>query len=133
MRCLKPGRSHQFEQHRRALADAYAAAEIEEPAWVYEVYSGGPTESFQIWTAYRHIGQGSYGDISQLDLVPENRRRIEHALGAEGCALVADTAAASIRDSETTLFTVDPRSSYPPPEFALADPTFWNSGTPSWP
>jgi hypothetical protein len=119
---VKPGRLRQFEQHRKALALALAAAEIEHPVWVYEVYSGGRSQSFQVWTAYR--------DLAQLDLAHDNRARIEEALGAEGSEAAADAAAASIKDSLTTLFVVNPGASYMPPEITSAAPAFWSSTSP---
>ena len=73
---LRPGRVREFTEFRSEIATAYAAADVDGPVWVYEIYSGGPTNSFQIWTPYN--------SVAQLDLVPRIRKSVDKALGDAG-------------------------------------------------
>lgn len=122
---LRPGRSREFCRARRALADAFAKASIEEPAWVYEVYNGDATESFQIWRPYP--------SFTPLDGVPDARRRIDHALGETGVAQLAEDTATSVLRSASSFFGINPAASYVSTRLSAADPTFWTGTRASWP
>jgi hypothetical protein len=122
---LRPGRSREFARLRTALASAFTAANIEEPAWVYEVYSGEATESFIVWRPYP--------SFTPLDNVPEARRRIEQILGEAGVTHVAEDTASSILRSETTFFGINPAASYISTRLSTHDPRFWTGTRASWP
>ena len=122
---LRPGRVREFTEFRSEIATAYAAADVDGPVWVYEIYSGGPTNSFQIWTPYN--------SVAQLDLVPRIRKSVDKALGDAGRTRVAELAEASIAKSATAFLSISPGRSYTPPNLKAADPAFWKSTTRPFP
>ena len=122
---LRPGHGHEFAELRQAIATAYASANVDGPVWVYEIYSGESTDSFQIWTPY--------SSVTQLDLVRQIRKSVDQALGDTGRTRVAEMASASISESQTTLLAISPGATYAPPNLKAADPDFWNSRTRPFP
>jgi hypothetical protein len=122
---IKPGRSRDFARARATLASAYAKANVEETAWVYELYSGAETEGFQVWRPYP--------SFTPLDKLSEERARVEAALGEAGAAQIAETAAASIQQSLTSMFAINPGGSYVSSELSQHNPGFWGSLSPPWP
>ena len=116
---VRPGRLSEFGELQTKLAEAYAAASVEQPAWVYEVYFGGPATTFQIWRPY--------SSFSTLDQVPEMRRHVDRALGDDGRALVSDRSVAAIAESDITMYSINPGGTYISAEIADAAPQFWKS------
>jgi hypothetical protein len=122
---VRPGHEHEFEELRRLVTSAYGAAKIDGPVWVYEIYSGAPTGSFQIWTPIK--------SASELDQVTRIRGSVNKALGEAGRGQVAKLASSSIADSETALLSISPGRSYSPPNLKAADPDYWSSTTKPFP
>jgi hypothetical protein len=122
---IRPGRAREFARVRRALVDAFGAADIAEPAWVYEVHNGDTTDSFQVWRPYP--------SLSPLDRIAEDRQRIEKILGDAGVEKVAEDTAASVLRSETAFFGINPTASYVSTGLSKHDPHFWTGATAPWP
>jgi len=49
----------------------------------------------------------------------------EAAMGEEGMKKLSELSAAAIESSQTNLFAINPRMSYPADEWVKADPEFW--------
>jgi hypothetical protein len=49
----------------------------------------------------------------------------EAAMGEEGMKKLGELSARAIESSETNLFSINPRMSYPADEWIKADPDFW--------
>ncbi|MBZ5528962.1 MAG: hypothetical protein LAN71_13810 [Acidobacteriia bacterium] len=114
---VKPGHEMEFLQ----IAKAYkAAAEKDVPEGNWAMYSamyGGPSGSFVL---FEHSESGA-----ELDRQSAVEEKYMASMGGEGMKKIAELAAASIESSESNLFAVNPRMSYPPAEWVKSDPEFW--------
>ena len=62
---------------------------------------------------------------ADLDAEEGQGKQFEEALGAEGMKKMAELESACVESSQTNLFVIDPKMSYPPEAMVKADPDFW--------
>ncbi|MDP8979658.1 MAG: hypothetical protein M3O35_03590 [Acidobacteriota bacterium] len=124
---IKSGHGTEFAEVRKTLNAALAKMNVAAPAAVYTVASGAPAGTYIILRPA--------DSLKALDPGPPAAMTIQQAMGG-------DAAFASYRksnndlvvSSENTLFSFNPKMSYPPKRFVDADPDFWTpkaSATPA--
>jgi hypothetical protein len=86
------------------------------------------------WAAYQAIFGSPdttyivFNPLKSLDEVDKNfaaDKEFEAALGEEGGKKLSELSAAAIESSQTNLFAINPRMSYPADEWVAGDPQFW--------
>lgn len=114
---VRPGHEMEFLQ----IAKAYKAAadkDVPEGHWaLYAAAYGGPGGSFVLFSPSE--------SGAELDRQSEHGKAYMASMGAEGMKKIGELAAASIESSESNLFAVNPKMSYPPDEWVKSDPEFW--------
>ncbi len=115
---IKSGHGVEYAEVRKTLNAALTKMNVAAPAAVYAVASGAPAGTYIILRPA--------GSLKDLDAGPDPAMTIQQAMGG-------DAAFASYRksnndlvvSSENTLFSFNPKMSYPPKRFVDADPAFW--------
>jgi len=86
------------------------------------------------WAAYQAIFGSPdttyivFNPLKSLDEVDKNfaaDKEFEAALGEEGGKKLSELSAAAIESSQTNLFAINPRMSYPADDWVAGDPQFW--------
>jgi hypothetical protein len=92
------------------------------------------------WAAYSGIygnPDGTYlifNPMKSLEEVDKNwaaNKDFEAAMGEEGMKKLSELSAAAIDSSQTNLFAINPRMSYPAEPWVKADPEFWKAKAPA--
>ncbi len=115
---VRPGHEKDWE----TLVKMYTAAfeKIEGSHWdTFEAVYGTPGGTYIVITPMK--------SLSEVDHSFAQGKEFEAAMGKEGMKKFSELAAAAIESSQSNLFAINPRMSYPPDEWVKADPDFWKS------
>lgn len=107
---IRPGHQADFAEMRKIQRDAWEKAGYKGRRTVYAVVSGAPSGTYLVLR-----GMESLKDMDTGTGVPAG------GLGDRYTKLLQDT----LISSESTLFRVSPKMSYPPSEYITANPEFW--------
>jgi hypothetical protein len=85
------------------------------------------------WAMYRleYGGANSYvlfstdNGMADIDQGFAEGKKFREAMGEDGMKQMEELARAAIESSDSELFSINPRQSYPPEEWVKADPAFW--------
>jgi hypothetical protein len=114
---VKPGHYREWEELNKLYKAAYEKA-VPQGHWaVYEAGYGMPNGTYLFMTARK--------TASELDRGPEDEKATMAAIGEDGMKKLDELFAASVESSESQFFSFSPQMSYPPDEWAKADPDFW--------
>ncbi len=113
---IRPGRGEDFATMRKMLNSVWEKSENKQRRVVYSVTSGAPAGTYLILS----------GMVSLKSMDPARPAKSgAEAFGAEDWARYQKMQSDIMMNSESTLFSVSPKMSYPPKEFIEADPDFW--------
>jgi hypothetical protein len=113
---IRPGRAADFAEMRKLAMAALAKSGSKRRFVVYLVNSGAPTGTYLILSAV--------DSLKAMDPGP-NPMSMAEAFGAENQARYLKLQSEIVVSSESTLFTINPKTSNPPKEYVAADPDFW--------
>jgi hypothetical protein len=116
---VRPGKSSAFARGAKMFADAYEKSNIEQPWVVYEVVSGGPSETYLIFAEMNSLGI--------LDSEGEREEKITEAMGESTMKSLMDGTGEVFLSIERNLYAFNPKTSLVSEAFAAADPEFWGS------
>jgi hypothetical protein len=111
---IRPGRAADFAEMRKLAMAALAKSGSQRRFVVYLVTSGAPTGTYLILRA-----------LDSLKAMEPNPMSMAEAFGAENQARYLKLQSEIVVNSESTLFTINPKMSNPSKEYVAADPDFW--------
>jgi hypothetical protein len=114
---VRPGHDGDFSAWVKTLKDAYAKAKITLSWAVYQVTAGMPGPTYVAMIPMR--------SLEEMDAARKFQAAILEAEGEEGQKAIGKAASDGFNFVTQNLFAVSPKMSYPPKEWATADPGFW--------
>jgi len=120
---VRAGEGLAFLEMAKLLKGAAEKSNSNQPVVTYEVVSGGPGGTFFLMEPM--------ASLKSMDEDREHQQALFTAMGAEGAKQYIKASSESLSYGETMLFSINPKMSYPPKEWAAADPGFWGSKSPA--
>ena len=114
---VKPGYGRDFVEARKFVREAHEKAKVDEKWVFYEVVSGAPGGTYLMFSPMASMAEG--------DTDPHDKA-YQEAVGEAGRSRLREFQREGIQYSETMLFSVDPKMSYPPKAMVDRDPEFWS-------
>jgi hypothetical protein len=115
---IKYGRDADLAQLARLIIDGDEKSNNAQPVLTYQVVSGGQAGTFMLLSPM--------DSLARMDEAPARSAAARQAMGDRSRQHFDSLAPETIQSSESLLFAFDPKMSYVSPEFAAADPDFWN-------
>jgi|HubBroStandDraft_1064217.scaffolds.fasta_scaffold04976_8 hypothetical protein len=115
---VKYGHDADLVQAARLLIDGDEKSNSDQPALTYQVISGGPSGTYLLFSPM--------DSLARMDAAPARMVAARQAMGERNRQHFDALAADAVQSSESLLFAFNPKMSYVSPEFAAADPEFWN-------
>jgi hypothetical protein len=113
---VKQGHDKDWDEIVKLVTEAYK--KIPDAHWAtYLAVYGRPDTTYIIFNPMKSAGEIDKNLMSNKDF--------EAAMGEEGMKKLGELSARAIESSETNLFSINPRMSYPSDDWIKADPDFW--------
>ncbi len=113
---VKQGHDKDWDEIVKLVTAAYK--KIPDAHWAaYLAVYGFPDTTYIIFNPMKSLAEVDKNFAANKDF--------ETAMGEEGMKKLAELSAAAIEMSQTNLFAINPRMSYPADEWVKADPEFW--------
>jgi hypothetical protein len=116
---VKPGHNDHFVEIRKMVKAAHEKANLSDHYAVFRFTLGAPAGSYVIF-----IPMKSATELDQWEDV--HGQTYKDALGEEGRKKLDEFNREGLQSSESQLFMLSPKMSYPPKEWVAADPEFWS-------
>jgi hypothetical protein len=113
---VKPGHDHEWDEIAKMVIDAHKKAGDSAHWATYEMAYGGG-DVYVILTADKSLAEIDQGYIEGKEFVA--------AMGEDGMKKLHEMISDAIASSDSQLFAINPRQSYPPEEWVKASPDFW--------
>ncbi|MGD0157142.1 MAG: hypothetical protein ABSB50_13670 [Terracidiphilus sp.] len=113
---IKPGHMKEFHELTALVIDAHKKAGTSAHWAAYDIAYGGDDEV---------VAFSGDKTLAEIDTGYAEDKQFRDALGADGLKRLRELEAASIQESDSELFSVNPRQSYVPEDWVKADPDFW--------
>ncbi|MGA9061769.1 MAG: hypothetical protein WB341_08900 [Terracidiphilus sp.] len=113
---IKPGRGKEWSDLAKMAIDANKKAGTSAHWATYEVAYGGGDE-YVIFSADK--------SMAEIDTGYAEDKQFREAMGEDGMKTFHELIRDCIDSSDSELFQINPRQSYPPEEWVKADPEFW--------
>ena len=114
---VRLGRDEDFAAGVKMFQDAHKKAEIEEPWAVYQLVSGAPAGTYLIFTHLK--------SLQDLDSDMAYDAKVKEAMGEDNMKKMMRGTGDVFVWMESDVYSLDPKISYVPKEFAAMDPAFW--------
>lgn len=115
---IHPGQVMGFHALEKMYVDGVQKAGIEDATWAtFSVAYGGGDEYVLISTDK---------SMADIDKANADGKKFREAVGADGMKKFSDLEASTVESVDSELFAINPRQSYPPPQWVSANPSFWN-------
>jgi hypothetical protein len=122
---IRQGHEREWAEGVKMVKAAYAKA-LPDAHWaMYSSVFGIPSPTYIVITPLK--------SAAEIDQDFASNSKFVAAMGEDGMKHLAELSAAAIEASETNLFVINPKMSYPREEWVKADPDFWKpkaSGAP---
>ncbi|HKM85701.1 MAG TPA: hypothetical protein VJW96_05795 [Terriglobales bacterium] len=113
---VKQGHDKDWDEIVKLVTAAYK--KIPDAHWAaYSAVYGFPDTTYIVFNPMKSLAEVDKNFAANKDF--------EAAMGEEGMKKLAELSAAAIEMSQTNLFAINPRMSYPADEWVKADPEFW--------
>lgn len=116
---IRPGHNTDFEDARKIIKAAHEKLALKFNYSVYQVQSGMPAGTFFIM----YYGKSLADFDAAADI---HGQAYQDAIGDDGRKKLGELASSGTIGSDTMIFSVDPRMSYPDKATIDADPAFWS-------
>jgi hypothetical protein len=113
---IRPGHQKEWDEIVKLVIAAHQKAGTSAHWATYELAYGGGDE-YVIFSGDKAM--------SEIDEGFAEGKKFEDALGEDGQKKLHDLVSSAISESDSELFAINPRQSYPPDEWIKADPSFW--------
>lgn len=115
---IHPGHGMDWRNLVKMYMDGVQKAGMENANWAtFEMAYGGGDE---------YVVISSDKSMAEIDEASADGKKFMAALGEEGMKKFGDLEASTVVSVDSELFAINPRQSYPPPEWVSQDPSFWN-------
>jgi hypothetical protein len=114
---LQPGHGKDWENLVKMVVDGHKKAGTNANWATYELQYGGAGDTYVIFS-----GDKGLKDIDDGFL---DGKKFEAALGEEGMKKLDELYSHTVASSDSELFSVNPKQSYPPDAWVKANPEFW--------
>jgi hypothetical protein len=115
---VKAGHDKDWDEIVKLVKAAYD--KMPDQHWAaYQAVYGFPDTTYIIFNPMK--------SLSEVDKNFASSKDFEAAMGEEGMKKLSALSAAAIESSQTNLFAINPRMSYPNDEWVKADPGFWKA------
>lgn len=119
---VRPGHMKEWEDLVKLYTDGYKKA-VPEAHWVtfesmYGVNNGG---EFLVITPLK--------SLAETDRSLGESKQFADSMGEAGMKKLSELSASCLQSSQTNLFAINPKNSYPPDEWIKAEPSFWKPKT----
>lgn len=120
---VRVGRGVEYREANKMLLAAFAKSGVKPGFAMFSVVGGygGPT----------FLAITPFTSLAVLDDGPANGKAIRDAMGDEGYKAYVKLLTDSVAQTETLLFSVSSKMSYPPQAWIDAEPGFWKSAKPA--
>lgn len=113
---VKQGHDKDWDEIVKLVTAAYQ--KIPDAHWAaYQAVYGRPDTTYIIFNLIK--------SLAEVDRNFAQGKNFEAAMGPEGMKKLSELSAAAIENSQTNLFALNPRMSYPTDDWAKGDPDFW--------
>jgi hypothetical protein len=114
---VKPGHHHEWDEAVKLVKAAYE--KIPDVHWaMFEQVYGGETGTYLVFTPMQ--------SLAEVDTSFAQGKQFQENMGAEGLKKLRELETAALVSAAThQLFQFNPRMSYPPDAWVVADPDFW--------
>ena len=116
---VRPGHRHDWEELVKIVKAASEKSNPDAHWGTFEQRFGGEGLSFLVLQAHK--------SLAELDNGPEKDKKFAEAMGEEGMKKFTELYASAVSGSQHQLFAFSPSLSYIYPEWAKADPEFWQA------
>ncbi len=113
---LRPGHHKEWNDAVKLVIDAHKKANDSANWDMYELEYGGADE---------YLLLSADNGLADIDNGFAEGKKFNEALGEDGMKKLEQLAAAAIESSDSELFAINPKQSYPPDAWVKANPTFW--------
>jgi hypothetical protein len=114
---IRPFTDMRFAEVAKQVIAADERANVEVPAAIYQVVSGGPVGTYMIFTPMK--------SLQTMDDVPERTKAMMAAMGMDKMAALYKNAGEVVTGMQTLLLSINPKISYVSKEMSAQDPDFW--------
>jgi hypothetical protein len=114
---VKPGHDAQFPDAVKIVKAGYEKAKLTAPWAAYQISSGMAGPTFLILIPMK--------SLDEVDAALSLAKTVQEAEGEENAKKLQTIAADAYVSVESNIFAFNPKMSYPPKEWAAADPEFW--------
>ncbi|MGO8758464.1 MAG: hypothetical protein ACLQG3_10105 [Terracidiphilus sp.] len=113
---IKPGHGKQWHEMVNLLIETHKKAGTSAHWVTYELAYGGDNG---------YVVFSDDKSMADIDTGYAEDKQFHDALGEDGLKRLRELEADCIQDSDSELFSINPKQSYPPEEWVKADPDFW--------
>ncbi|HTW61545.1 MAG TPA: hypothetical protein VMD55_07015 [Terracidiphilus sp.] len=113
---VRPGHRSEWKEIVKMVIAAHQKAGTSAHWATYELAYGGDEEYV--------ILSGDKG-LAEIDQGFAEGKQFNEAMGEEGMKKLSDLVSSAIESSDSELFAINPRQSYPPEDWVKANPDFW--------
>ena len=114
---VKPGRGAEFVAARKMVQAVHEKLNMDEHWAMYQVASGAPAGTYLLFLPIK--------SMAELDAAQEmHGKAYDTAMGEDNQKKLGDLMNASVESSTSVIMSFNPKMSYPPKEWAVAD-AFW--------
>lgn len=113
---IKPGHGKQWREMANLIIETHKKAGTSAHWATYEIAYGGDN-GYVIFSDDK--------SMADIDKSYAEDKQFHDALGEEGLKKLRELEADCIQDSDSELFAINPKQSYPPDAWVKADPDFW--------
>jgi hypothetical protein len=111
------GRDQEFVDLAKTAVAALGKSGSDQPVAVYQVFSGAPSGMYLLFEPS--------ASLKTLDDAPARGEAMFNAMGDAGAKRFIKSSGEILASTESLLFNINPKMSYPPKEVAAGDPDFW--------
>lgn len=120
---VRPGHRHEWDELVKMVKAGVEKSDPDAHWGTFEQRYGGEGSAFLVLQAHK--------TLAELDNGPEKDKKFAEAMGEDGLKKFTELLAASVSGSQHQLFAFSPSLSYIYPEWAKADPEFWQTKPPA--
>ena len=115
---VKPGHNAEAEELSKLYLDGYKKAGIATNWATFELMYGHETGDVFLYIT-------TMKSLAETDQEIKDPAKFMDALGANGRKRLAELSASCLESSQSNIFEINPKISYPPEEWIKAEPDFW--------
>lgn len=114
---IRPGFGREWADETKAVIEAHRKAGTNANWGMYQLDYGGNGSEYVLLSAD--------ADLAEIDTGDAEGKKFRDAMGDDGMKKLQEVTRTCIASTETQLFSINPKQSYPPDAWVKANPDFW--------